>query len=193
MNRLGASPFRNAVLAASLVAVCWATWHHFRLFFSHNTIQELQEIPIGDVVHLVGVVTCVDPVGERFWLQDDTGAIAIKELPGILGVNAGESITVEATKTAHYDAVLGPSSVALKNVKIIFTHGRVLLQQPPFVAPTDLPEGNKSGTRIQTTAIVRGISTDPHSRAHLAIAEFGDPAELILPRSDAGLSQLVDA
>lgn len=193
MNRLGASPFRNAVLAASLVAVCWATWHHFRLFFSHNTIQELQEIPIGDVVHLVGVVTCVDPVGERFWLQDDTGAIAIKEPPGILGVNAGESITVEATKTAHYDAVLGPSSVALKNVKVIFTHGRVLLQQPPFVAPTDLPEGNKSGTRIQTTAIVRGISTDPHSRARLAIAEFGDPAELILPQSDAGLSQLVDA
>jgi diguanylate cyclase (GGDEF)-like protein len=193
MNRLGASPFRNAVLAASLVAVCWATWHHFRLFFSHNTIQELQEIPIGDVVHLVGVVTYIDPVGERFWLQDDTGAIAIKEPPGILGVNAGESITVEATKTAHYDAVLGPSSVALKNVKVIFTHGRVLLQQPPFVAPTDLPEGNKSGTRIQTTAIVRGISTDPHSRAHLAIAEFGDPAELILPQSDAGLSQLVDA
>lgn len=193
MNRLGASPFRNAVLAASLVAVCWATWHHFRLFFSHNTIQELQEIPIGDVVHLVGVVTYIDPVGERFWLQDDTGAIAIKEPPGILGVNAGESITVEATKTAHYDAVLGPSSVALKNVKVIFTRGRVLLQQPPFVAPTDLPEGNKSGTRIQTTAIVRGISTDPHSRAHLAIAEFGDPAELILPQSDAGLSQLVDA
>ena len=181
------------MLGASLVAVCWATWHHFRLFFSHNSIQELQEIPIGDVVHLVGVVTYIDPVGERFWLQDDTGAIAVNEPPGILGVDTGESITVEATKTAHYDAFLGPSSVALKNVKVIVTRGRVPLQRPPFVVPADLPEGEKSGTRIQTTAIVRGVSTDSHSRAHLAIAEFGDEAELILPRSDAGLSQLVDA
>ena len=193
MNRLSVRWFRNVVLAASLTAVCWATWHHYRLFFSHNTIQELQEISIGDVVHLAGVVTCIDPVGERFWLQDDTGTIAIEEPPGILGIKTGESITVEATKTAHYDAVLGPSSVALKNVKVIFTRGRVLLQQPPFVVPANLPEGDKSGTRIQTTAIVRGISTDSHSRVHLAMAEFGDEAEVILPRSDAGLSQLVDA
>src|ERR1039458_8016832 len=125
MNRLSARLFRNAVLAASLTAVCWATWHHYRLFFSHNTIQELQEIPIGKVVHLAGVVTCIDPVGERFWLQDDTGAIAIKEPPGILSVNTGESITVEATKTAHYDAALGPSSVALKNVKVRSEERRV--------------------------------------------------------------------
>ena len=193
MKRLRARPFRNAVLAIFLAAVCWATWHHFRFFFSHDTILELQEIPIGNVVHLAGAVTSIDPEGERFWLQDDTGAIAINEPPGTLGINAGESITIEATKTAHYDAVLGPSSVALKNVKVIFTRGRVLLQQPPFVPPADLPEGEKSGTQIQTTAIVRGISTDSYSRAHLAIAEFGAEAELILPRSDAGLSQLVDA
>ena len=193
MSRLSASPFRNALLAIFLAAVCWATWHHFRFFFSHDTIVELQEIPIGNVVHLAGVVTSIDPEGERFWIQDDTGAIAINESPGTLRINAGESITVEATKTAHYDAVVGPSSVALKNVKVIFTRRGVTLPQPPFVLPADLPEGEKSGTQIQTAAIVRGISTDSHSRAHLAIAEFGDEAELILPRWDAGLSQLVDA
>jgi len=193
MSRLSASLFRNAVLAVFLAAACWAAWHHFRLFFFHDTILELQEIPIGNVVHLAGAVTSIDPEGKRFWLQDDTGAIAINEPPGTLGIDAGESITVEATKTAHYDAVLGPSSVALKNVKVISSRRHVTLPLPPFVALADLPEGEKSGTRIQTTAIVRGISMDSHSRAHLAIAEFGDEAELILPRWEGGLSQLVDA
>ncbi len=193
MKRLSASPIRIALLAIPLIAACWATWHHFRFFFSHDSIQELQQIPIGNVVHLTGVITGVDPEGNRFWLQDETGAVAIKEPPGIPGINSGESITIEATKTARYDAVVGPSSVDLENVKVIFKGRRVPLSPPPFVAPADLPDGEKSGTRIQTTAIIRGISTDSYSRPHLAIAGIRDEAEVILPRPDARLSQLLDA
>jgi diguanylate cyclase (GGDEF)-like protein len=193
MKRFSANPLGIAVLTISLGAACWATWHHFRFFFSHDTIQELQEIPIGNVVHLAGVVTCVDPEGKRFWLQDDTGAVAIKEPPRIEGINTGESVAIEATKTAGYDAFLGPGSVDLENVKVSFTGRRVPLPNPPFVVPADLPDGEKSGTRIQTTAIVRGISTDSFSRPHLAIAGIRDEAEVILPRPDARLSQLLDA
>jgi diguanylate cyclase (GGDEF)-like protein len=193
MKRVRTGRFRNVALAVCLAAACWATWHHFQWFFSHNAIKELQEIPIGDVVHLAGVVTGVDPVGGRFWLQDDSGAVAIKQAPGLPGIHPGDSILVESTKTAHYDSVQGPNSVALENVRVIFTRGRVTLPPPPFVPPADLPEGEKSNTLIQTTAIVRGISVDPDSRAHLAIAEFGDDIELILPRWNSGLSQLVDA
>ena len=199
MKRLSASPFRIAVLTISLGAACWATWHHFRFVFSHDTIQELQGIPIGSVVHLAGEVTAIDREGKRFWLQDDTGAVEIKEPTGIPGINtdesveAGESIAVEATKNASYDAFLGPGSVDLENVKISLAGGRVSLPKPPFVVPADLPDGEKSGTRIQTTAIVRAISTDSFSRPHLAIAGIRDETDVILPRSDARVSQLLDA
>jgi diguanylate cyclase (GGDEF)-like protein len=193
MYRLSVRPIRNAVLVVTLVVVCWAAWAHYRFFFSHNSIQELQKIPIGDVVHLVGVVTCIDPVGERFWVQDDTGAIAIDEPPGIPSIHVGESIAVEAIKTTHYDALLGPSSVALKHVKVASIRGQAPLPQSPLVALSDFPIGDKSGTRIQTTAIVLSISTDTHLRVHLTIAESGSEDEIILPKSNAGLSRLIDA
>ncbi|MGA9672796.1 MAG: EAL domain-containing protein [Terracidiphilus sp.] len=192
MKRLSAGRFRNVLLAASLAAACWAAWHHFRLLFSHNAIKELQEIPIGDVAHLAGIVTALDPAGNRFWIQDDTGAIEIKHPPGFPGVHPGESILIEATKTAHYDPARGPNSVALENVRLVSIRGRVSLPQPAFVVSANLPEGEKSNTRIQTSAIVRSISMDSESRAHLAIAEFDNDAELILPRFDPGFSKLVD-
>ena len=199
MKRFRANPLSVVVLAIFLGAACWATWHHFRFVFSHDSIQELQRIPIGNVVHLAGEVTAVDDEGTRFWLQDDTGAVAIKERPGMEGIEpgesieTGESIEVVATKTASYDAFLGPGSVDLENVEVSFTGRRMDLPKPSFVMPLDLPDGEKSGTRIQTTAIVRGISTDSFSRPHLTIAGVRDEVEVILPRPDARLSQLLDA
>ena len=145
MKRLRANPLSVAVLTISLGVAGWATWHHFRFVFWHDTIQELQGIPIGNVVHLAGEVTAVDPDGKRFWLQDDTGAVAIKEPAGNPAVNSGESITpgesvaIEATKAASYDAFLGPGSVDLENVKVSFTGRRVSLPRPPYVVPADLP------------------------------------------------------
>jgi diguanylate cyclase (GGDEF)-like protein len=178
---------------ALVVGLCWAAWHHYRYVFSHETIRELQQTPVGGVVHLSGIVTGLDPVGGRFWLQDETGAIAIGKSPRPLGVHIGESITVEATKTAHYDPVVGPDSVALSKVKVVSIRGLVQLPQPLPVTPVDFPAGDRSDIRVQMTAIVRGIQTDADSRVHLVVADLPKRTEIVLPGPSAPFSQLVDA
>ena len=78
-----------------------ALWHWS--VSRHNPIQELREITVGARVHLLGVVTYADSPQNRFWIQDETGAVAIGVNPARAGVCEGETVSVEATKTALYD------------------------------------------------------------------------------------------
>ena len=64
-----------AALALVLVNVPSSLWSSHP---QHNNIRDLEVLPLGPV-RLEGVVTYVDRVNKRFWLQDDTGAIAIGE------------------------------------------------------------------------------------------------------------------
>jgi hypothetical protein len=185
--------FRNAVLATSFLLLCLTSWFYLGFVFFHNTVQELKDVPIGNAVHLVGCVTHIDPVGERFWLQDDSGAIVIGPSTETSKLHVGELVGIEATKTAYYDPISGPTSVALKSLKVISIRDQTILPRFSSVTLKDFAKGEKSSTRIQTTGIIRGIEADGHLRAYLIIGEPGAEAEMILPQADAGLSKLIDA
>ncbi len=65
-------------IIATLALVYIGTQTDFRYQWqSRNTIAELRELPLGQV-KVRGVVTYVDYANRRFWLQDETGAIAVK-------------------------------------------------------------------------------------------------------------------
>ena len=72
---------------------------------------------MGSRVRLLGVVTYADIPGNRFWIEDETGAVAIAVNPDGAGVHTGETVFVEARKTARYDPMRGPSSVGLQEVR----------------------------------------------------------------------------
>ena len=84
----------------------------------HDTIQELQELPLHSVVHLIGVVTYVDQAGKLFWIQDETGAmpIAVSVLP--VDVHAGQAVSIVAGKIARQDMLQGATNVALEHVRV---------------------------------------------------------------------------
>jgi hypothetical protein len=46
-------------------------------------IRDLSQLPLAGVGHFQGVVTYADSVAKRFWVQDDSGAIAIEQDPRI--------------------------------------------------------------------------------------------------------------
>jgi hypothetical protein len=92
-----------AITGLMLVAAVMggALWHWS--VSRHDSIQELREATVGAQVHLLGVVTYADDPQNRFWIQDETGAVAIGVNPEQARVHVGETVSVEATKTARYD------------------------------------------------------------------------------------------
>lgn len=176
-----------------LAGIGGAAWYHFRFYISHSTIRQLQSLPVGDSVRLEGVVTAVDPLGRRFWMQDDTGALAFSQPDGAAAPYAGEPVGAEAVKTAHYDDSLGPDSVMLKNVHLFPLGGHAPLPQPAAIGPADFPVGERSQTRAETSAVVRAVTTDAQFRTHLTVAQSGPEVDIVLPGAFPALSRLVDA
>jgi diguanylate cyclase (GGDEF)-like protein len=84
----------------------------------HNTIAELQSLPVNSAVHLTGVVTWLDAADGLFWIQDETGAIPIAVNPLPAGLHAGEAVVVEGAKTTRRETPGGPASVGLAKIRV---------------------------------------------------------------------------
>jgi diguanylate cyclase (GGDEF)-like protein len=177
------------LVAGTILAVLWRS----PILSRHNTIQELQEAPINSVVHLVGIVTYADGPGSRFWIQDDTGAVPINVNPALAKVHVGETVAVEATKTAPYDSTEGPASVGLRQVKIRSSEAHVSLPQPHPLMLANFPTSDKNGVQIQITAVVRTASIDSYGRAEISIAGSGPEIRVAVAKPDGDYSNLVDA
>lgn len=179
-------------LVCGAAIVCTAIWQ-WSVLSRHDTIQQLQELPVNARVHLIGVVTYVDLPEKRLWLQDDTGAVAIPLSPAEAGIHVGQTVAVDATKTAPFDRRKGPVSVDLRSIDVHPTAARVRLPQPFPVTLANFPTPEKNGIRVQTTAIVEDAGVDAEGRAHLAIADSGPEVELIVAQPDRDYSLLIDS
>ena len=105
-------------IIATLALAYVGTHTDFRyLWQSRNTIAELQELPLGQV-RVRGVVTYVDNRNKRFWLQDESGAIAINQDPRLADAHLGDVVLVQMRKTHGYDPVVGLSSLGLNDIKV---------------------------------------------------------------------------
>jgi len=194
MKRSGATGVRLAAvlgLVSGAAIICTATWQ-WSVLSRHDTIQQLQELPVNARVHLIGVVTYADRPGRRFWIQDDTGAVSIPVNRADSDVHAGQTVAIDATKTAPYDLRKGPVSADLQQIDVRPTAAHVRLPQPFPVTLANFPTAEKNGVRIETTAVLRAASVDADGRAHLQIADSGPEVEVIVARPDRDYSSLID-
>jgi diguanylate cyclase (GGDEF)-like protein len=182
-----------AITGLMLVAAVMggALWHWS--VSRHDSIQELREATVGAQVHLLGVVTYADDPQNRFWIQDETGAVAIGVNPEQARVHVGETVSVEATKTARYDPLRGPNSVGLEDFRISAARVRVKLPTPFAISVDNFPTPERNGLRVQVTAIVRSAELDGVGRETMRIAASGFEVGMLVARPGGNQSKLVDA
>jgi diguanylate cyclase (GGDEF)-like protein len=190
----GGGRFRVAIaISAALIgsATIGFSIRHGLLFSRHNTIDELEELPVGAPVHLVGKVTYVDVPGMRFWIQDQSGALVIPLSPS--NVEVGEIVAADAAKASRYDPIRGPSSLLLSSLSIHPSSLHVTVPRPLPVSLTTLPGPEKNGTGVQLNVIVRDAYRDAYGRAHLNVAEKGSDIDVVVAESGADYLKLVNA
>ena len=192
---LRSSRFWSAILWCVLIAtaaVGLMTWRGV-LFPKHDAIESLEEIAVQTPVRLLGVVTYADGPGKRFWLQYQSGAIAVPADPAAAGVSVGETVIVDAVKSARYKAADGLSSIHLQNVRVHRALFSAKLPQPLAASLANFPSADKNGTMVQMTVIVRDAYLDGEGRAHLEISNNEQKIEAIVAHPDTRFEQLVNA
>jgi diguanylate cyclase (GGDEF)-like protein len=164
----------GCLVATFLLGMALAPWRPSALDASwgteHDNIEDLQGVPLGKV-QLQGVVTFVDPMTRRFWVQDETGAIAVDQVSS--AVKVGEVVRLEARKTHPYDPYLGLSSVALSDVKIAVTKHQRQLPRPLPATVRTLPEKEKNGIRVQLNAVLHQVTRSRSGLAELVLGDSG--------------------
>lgn len=193
-NRQSGTP-RWLPIAASVAigtAVCLGLWQYATLS-RHIPLRALQDAPLQTRVRLAGVVTYVDVPGKRFWIQDETGGMPIPIDPAPLDLKVGQTVGVSGIKTAHYDPALGPQSVALADLKIGPSTGRVRLPAPLPVSLAQFPSTDKNGIQIEISGVVHRVWTNPSGRTEIDIATTGQELPLIAPDQVANYSGLINA
>ncbi len=195
MKQRGVTWIWRTVLSGSLVVVTLLLgliWY-FSLFSRRNTIQELQELPFGSAVHLVGVVTFIDEPGGRFWMEDESGALPVSVNPRAAGIHVGETVAVKAIKASPYDRSRGPVSVVLRDVRVTASRTEVKLPQPVPIKLSYLPPPEKNGIRIQISAVVRSVREDADKRMVLTIADTPIEESVVIEEPGGDYSKLVNA
>jgi diguanylate cyclase (GGDEF)-like protein len=195
MNLRGATRiWRTALSGLLVVAILMlaAAWY-YSLLSKRNTIQELQELPVGSTVRLVGVVTCVDEPGGKFWMEDETGALPIAVSPRAAGVHLRQTVKVKAIKASQYNSNLGPASIVLRSIQISASRTRVKLPNSVPVKLPNLPPAEKNGARIQISAVVRAVREDANKRAVLSIADTRPALSVVIGEPGGDYSKLVNA
>lgn len=176
-------------VATLMLAVMW----HFSLFSKRNTIQELQELPVGSEVRLVGVVTYVDEPGGRFWMEDESGALPVSLSPRTAGVHLNQTVEVRAIKAIPYDRSGGPVGAILRGVRVRASSTRIKLFQPIPVQISNFPPPEKNGIRIQTSAVVRSVGQDNNGRPVLSISDYPNLLTVVMEERGGDYSKLVNA
>jgi len=187
------------LIASSLIAAIVLTllllWPHVGTIFlpKHDTILQLRQLPVGANVHLQAVVTYTDPAGKRFWIQDDTGAMAIEEDPRRYGVQAGQSLILQGTKTQPYNSLTGPTSIDLISVEVAPAKIQFELPPPVAVSLRAFPDGKKTGIQIQLSGIIRRIQRDDLGRVQLVLGDAGQEAAATLSEGKSDMSDWMNA
>ncbi|HZP17497.1 MAG TPA: EAL domain-containing protein [Terriglobales bacterium] len=185
--------FAAALLIAGVGTTLMRIFHMESLFTPrHFAIRDLQEVPLGRIrVH--GVVTHADPSQDRFWIQDQTAAIAIPVNPARLGIHAGQTVEVEATKTQPYDPVLGLSSIRLTEFGVSPSRFAMAMPDPAEASLSTLPEKDKNGIRVRVTAVVHAFLHDSAGYTEVDLGDAGRELPAIVMQPDLDLTHWVNS
>ena len=148
---------------------------------SRNTIAELRELPLGQV-KIRGVVTFVDYPNKRFWMQDESGAIAINQDPGLIDARQGDVVFVEMKKTHAYDPTFGLPSLGLSDFKVNRRVRNAPLPVPEKAAIPTLSQQAKTGIRVKVEGVVHGAHPDGTGIAQLSLGDEGQESGICAGR-----------
>ncbi|HEY1799463.1 MAG TPA: EAL domain-containing protein [Terriglobales bacterium] len=196
---LSSRSYKRALIASGLVggilllALAFSPWANSVLSPQHDHIRDLQQLPIGNVAHLQGVVTFADHSGKRFWIQDNTGAIAIDQDPQQYGLRGGETVNINGKKTHAYIPYSGPSSVDLTDLKISLNRTHLELLPPAIASFRSLPEKEKIGIRVQLVGVVHQIARDSLGHDQITLGESGREIPARIANNKVDLSKLINA
>jgi diguanylate cyclase (GGDEF)-like protein len=181
-----------AILLLGAAALSQNTWQLFGFAHKHNAIQELQDVAPGPV-HLEGVVTYIDQAGKRFWIQDDTGAIAIQQDPSALNIHAHQAVLVDARKTQLYNSSLGLASIELKDV--VVTHRKKYRDIPEAIQVTlaTLPGIEKDGVEVEMKGVVHAVTTDKSGRLNITVGDSLKEITVVAPGTSSDFSRWANA
>ena len=193
MNR-SAKPTWLSVLAGSLLAagLLCLVWR-LALFSHHDPLASLPDAPLGTRLHFAGVVTYVDEPGNRFWIEDETGAAPIPADTRAAKLTVGETVAVEAVKAASFQRAQGPGNAVLVEVKVSGSGAHIRLPQLMPVSLGRFPDSSKNGLQIQVSGVVRAAKLDRFGRAEIDIATNGREVPLMVAHPAADYTKWVNA
>src|SRR5665213_2081141 len=178
-----------ATFAASYVGAHTELIH---LWQTRNTIIELRELPLG-LVKVRGVVTYVDNPDKRFWLQDETGAIAVDQDPALTGMHFGDVMQVVMRKSHAYDPTIGISSLGLTDFKVARSRRNAPMPLPAKATIPTLSEEAKTGIRVTVEGVVHGAFAKRNGLVQVDIGDEGKEVEAIVPGDPRQFAQWLNA
>ena len=195
MKRTESRGLLAALVTGVLVvaAVAWIVPARLPLLTRHTTLQQLQELPLGSRVRILGQITFIDNPGKRIWIQDETGAAPIPVDPLPAHLRTGQTISIRAVKASRYTPAQGPGSIALESISIQPVTHQLSLSAPPIADLDNFPAPEKNGQRVKMTAVVRNFSVDAQGNPTLTIANSGYWASAIVPWPRENVRALIDA
>ena len=147
---------------------------------SRDTIVQLRELPLGQV-KIRGVVSYVDSVNNRFWLQDETGAIVINLDPKLVDAHFGDLLVVQMRKAYTYDPTVGISSLGLTDFKVERKQRNAPLPSPAKGDLQTLSEEAKTGIRVKVEGVVHSVSAKGSGLLQVYIGDKGREIQAIVP------------
>ncbi len=173
-------------------------------FARTTNIGDLKGLRKGSPVRLRGTVTYYDFGSQSLYLQDSSGAIAIRSFGHDWGLHPGERIELSGEATANFNVNPGPMGVALSHMQV------KILGQSALPAPIQVPAESfwlpgLGAQRIELPGVVRAASKEnghlvldfgPLENGHIALGRVNQSLSIPVPILNGGTldpSALVDA
>ncbi len=163
------------------------------IVFKHDRIRDLQYLSVSAPVKIRGVVTYSDPVQKKFWVQDETGAIAIDQDPRSLSIHAGQTVMIVGRKSRPYSILNGPSSIKLSVSKLSILSRRSSLPDPLLVTLNTLPQKDKIGVRIQLDGVIHAVTVDSTGQTQISLGDSGQEVMATISEADNDASQWLNS
>ena len=193
-NGYGASLLSAHIAGAALFAALFVVAYIYFTFFRPGTlISSLRDVPPSTPVHLIGVVTYVDELDHRFWLEDETGVAMIPADPVREGVQAGQTVAVDARKMGQYDPAAGPTSLNLEIVRVHPSKTHIKLPPPTLASTADFPQPEKNGVRVQIDGVIDQENVDSGGHAWLNLTAGGKEIAATVAQPPGDFSRFLDA